>query len=329
MSKRKAPEPVGSKAAGKRRADAPSVEDDATDDLVNSLLEGDDVGDDIGIDQLLDSEADGDDVGGDVPLSDFDCPPEDLLGLQQQDSSFTPAPDDDEVGELPDDLAETQLVEPEQVDLSKHTLTLPQARCVARLLAQNGSLAEIRFEDHSLPVGDMKDSEELEWDSEEYTDIDAVRVSPAGTTHTHADTHPHTRTQSRRSLAVVVAPPSLCRPRVRLQIIIAELLKNNTSVERLDLARCRIADAGAVALAQALAENTRLEYLNLESNTFGEKGAPLPLAIGPAHTTIGSTFFFACESNVTCASRHCLRRRLGVLRRFGQERICSVLEPHV
>jgi len=229
MSKRKAPEPVGSKAAGKRRADAPSVEDDATDDLVNSLLEGDDVGDDIGIDQLLDSEADGDDVGGDdVPLSDFDCPPEDLLGLQQQDSSFTPAPDDDEVGELPDDLAETQLVEPEQVDLSKHTLTLPQARCVARLLAQNGSLAEIRFEDHSLPVGDMKDSEELEWDSEEYTDIDAI--------------------------------------------IIAELLKNNTSVERLDLARCRIADAGAVALAQALAENTRLEYLNLESNTFGEKG---------------------------------------------------------
>jgi len=239
MSKRKAPEPVGSKAAGKRRADAPSVEDDATDDLVNSLLEGDDVGDDIGIDQLLDSEAGGDEAGDDVPLEDFDCPPEDLLGLRQQDSSLTPAPDDDEVGELPDDLAETQLLEPEQVDLSKHTLTLPQARCVARLLAQNSSLSEIRFEDHSLPVGDMKDSEELEWDSEEYTDIDAI--------------------------------------------IIAELLKNNSSVERLDLARCHIADAGAVALAQALTENSTLEYLNLESNTFGEKG--------------GSAFCDALEKN--------------------------------
>ena len=33
---------------------------------------------------------------------------------------------------------------------------------------------------------------------------------------------------------------------------------------------------GACALAAVLSENTELEYLNLENNTFGEMGAPPP-----------------------------------------------------
>ena len=70
--------------------------------------------------------------------------------------------------------------------------------------------------------------DELEWDSEEYTDVEAI--------------------------------------------ILAELLKANTCVHRLDLARNQIGDPGAVALANMLASNSSLEYLNLESNMFGERG---------------------------------------------------------
>lgn len=66
----------------------------------------------------------------------------------------------------------------------------------------------------------------------------------------------------------------MCVPTVSLsQIVIAELMKTNSSVQRLDLARNILGDAGAMALASMLSENSTLEYLNLESNTFGERGA--------------------------------------------------------
>jgi hypothetical protein len=133
----------------------------------------------------------------------------------------------EEVGELPDGLDEAKLMEDEEVDLSAHELTLPEARRVAQSLAQNDALATVRFADHSLAVGDLKDEDELEWDSEEYNDVDAI--------------------------------------------IIAELMKANTSVKRLDLARNQIGDAGACALAGVLRTNTNVEYVNLESNTLGEK----------------------------------------------------------
>ena len=43
-------------------------------------------------------------------------------------------------------------------------------------------------------------------------------------------------------------------------------------LERLDLARNQISDAGARALSAAIAVNTTLEYLNLESNHVAERG---------------------------------------------------------
>jgi len=155
---------------------------------------------------------------------------EDLSGvIDEDDGAPTGAePDLMEVGELPDGLSETQLLESDEVDLSSYSLTLPQARRVALSLAQNAGLSTVRFDNHSLPVGDLREDEELEWDSEEYSDIDAI--------------------------------------------IIAELLKSNTEVKRLDLARNQIGDAGACALAAMLAANATIEYLNLESNTFGERG---------------------------------------------------------
>jgi len=133
----------------------------------------------------------------------------------------------EEVGELPDGLDEAKLTEDEEVDLSAHELTLPEARRVALSLALNESLATLKFADHSLAVGDLKEEDELEWDSEEYNDVDAI--------------------------------------------IIAELLKGNTCVKRLDLARNQIGDAGGCALAAVLQTNTAIEYVNLESNTLGER----------------------------------------------------------
>jgi len=99
---------------------------------------------------------------------------------------------------------------------------------MARLLCGNEALTTIKFEGHDLAISELKEEEELEWDSEDYTDVEAI--------------------------------------------IIAEFLKSNTSIKRLDLARNLIADDGACALAKALSENTSLEYLNLESNSVAEKG---------------------------------------------------------
>ena len=56
------------------------------------------------------------------------------------------------------------------------------------------------------------------------------------------------------------------------QIIIAELLKTNETVKRLDLARNCLSDAGVAAIAQMLCVNKTIEYVNLESNEFGERG---------------------------------------------------------
>ena len=136
------------------------------------------------------------------------------------------APFTAEVGELPDSLTEEALSEGETVDLFGVELTLEQARRVAQLLATNDDLTTIKLQGHELAVGDLKEDDELEWDSEEYNDVDAI--------------------------------------------IIAELMKANTTVNRLDLARNNIGDAGAYALAQMLGVNSTLNYLNLESCPFGD-----------------------------------------------------------
>ena len=56
---------------------------------------------------------------------------------------------------------------------------------------------------------------------------------------------------------------------------LAEALKVNATVERLDLDRCGIGDDGAAAIAEALRSNTSLKYLFLQSNGIGEQGKQL------------------------------------------------------
>jgi len=142
--------------------------------------------------------------------------------------------------ELPID--EEVLQSTEKLDLSQLDVSAAQARLMAPLLAGNDALIVIHFEGHDLSIADLKDEEELEWDSEEYSDIDAI--------------------------------------------FIAEFLKSNTSIKRLDLARNQISDEGASALAQALCVNTSLEYLNLESNAVAHKGGVAMYSAAEANTTL-------------------------------------------
>ena len=113
----------------------------------------------------------------------------------------------------------------------------------AMALAKNENLTKVKLESGSeLAVGDLKEDEELEWDSEEYTDVEAI--------------------------------------------IVAELLKNNETVHRLDLARNQISDAGVCALALMVQSNSTIEYLNLESNTFGERGGTAILQALESNTSL-------------------------------------------
>ncbi len=233
-TKRKADE-LGSKAAGKQKLQPeyeadPTIDEDFTSVEAALGLLDDEADDDdnleVAADDLVDvldgdSEAFGDEALGLVA--------DDAAGYDESDAEPDDEADDESVAEtLPFDAGQ---LEAEDVDLSSlhdAELTMPEARRAAQLLAANGSLSMVRCSGREMSVGSLADDDELEWDSEEYGDVEAI--------------------------------------------ILAELLKPNTVVKRLDLARNAIGDAGACALAAMLAENTCLEYLNLECCTFGERG---------------------------------------------------------
>jgi len=54
---------------------------------------------------------------------------------------------------------------------------------------------------------------------------------------------------------------------------IAEVLKENTALEKLDLSDNLITDSGAMALAEALEENEHLTEINLKQNKISDAGA--------------------------------------------------------
>lgn len=189
------------------------------------------------LDEQEENLLDGFPEGEGEDLLDFIAGDEDAEGVgavEDEDEDFqtgleaevcAPQPEEEEV-ELP--LSAQHLQSEEELDFSSLTISAAQARRMAPLICSNDALTTIKFEGHSLSVSDLKEEDELEWDSEDYTDVEAI--------------------------------------------LIAEFLKTNTSIKRLDLARNLIADDGACALAAALSENTTLEYLNLESNSVAEKG---------------------------------------------------------
>lgn len=228
MSKRKEAPAAESRSAGKRRvSDGDLPVADTTDELEDLFqLEGEgeleDLEDGCVDDDLAGALEDGE--GADELEATLE------RGIDRQESEISEiqeseAEDLDGV-DLPFD--EAALTGSEELDFSDASLSASQLRRAAQLLATNTSLTVIHFEGHDLAVADLKEEDELEWDSEEFTDAEAI--------------------------------------------IIAELLRSNTVVKRLDLARNQVTDAGAKALAQMLCENSTLEYLNLESNLIGGKG---------------------------------------------------------
>ncbi len=270
--------------------------------------------------------------GDDDGLADALCGDDSLL---EATGAGLPPPVDDEIGELPDGLDESQLTEPEDVDLSKHELTVPQARRVAQVLAQNGSLSKVKLPAHSLAISDLED-DELEWDSEEYTDVDAVRSAPvdqrilcAAVAQACARSAPAcTGVWARVGMLKMVPGTHSALSDTSWQIIIAELLKANETVKRLDLARNNIGDAGACAIAQMLCTNTSIEYLNLESNEFGERGAwPLACSQRLSSALQAPVLWALCRSPclrapfVAC----CSRRRHGPGR--GRQLLAHVPQP--
>ena len=256
-TKRKATAPGG--AAGKRRAadEAPETIEGG-DDLLGMIhgLGGDegDENDDAALQRALENgdTALGDELGdvleGDIDANEDGRYDNDLGDTGDDDDDGAdqseieePQSEADEDVELP--LEESVLRTASEIDISKLGISAAQARKIAPLLCANVELRTIRCEGHELTVSDLRDEDELEWDSEEYHDVEAI--------------------------------------------IIAEYMKKNTELKRLDLARNSITDAGAAALALALHENSSVEYLNLESNIVAEKGdcsrAPTaPPAVIPA-----------------------------------------------
>ena len=247
MSKRKVAEvsaAVGDKAAGKRRAEIePEAEPDDVLGVGGLLSEvggdlmdnADDLADQLSAgEQQLDQDEEDDLLAAALGGDDDDDGPDE--GHAEAAGPALPEP-----GDLPDGVTEESLTSDESITLPE--MTLAQARRVAMALAKNENLTKVKLESGSeLAVGDLKEDEELEWDSEEYTDVEAI--------------------------------------------IVAELLKNNETVHRLDLARNQISDAGVCALALMVQSNSTIEYLNLESNTFGERGGTAILQALESNTSL-------------------------------------------
>lgn len=187
--------------------------------------------------------------------------------LYATDLPESDAPDEDV--ELP--LAADQIETAEELNLSDVSVSAAQARRIAPMIFANEALTVIHFAGHDLPVGELKDEEELEWDSEEFTDVEAI--------------------------------------------IIAEFLKSNTSVKRLDLARNQIADDGANALAHALSVNTTLEYLNLESNVVAEKGGVNLCRAVNVNTTL--QYLNLQYNAIPSACQHAIRAQWTRVRQLG------------
>jgi len=241
-TKRKAPAPGG--AAGKRRAadEAPETIEGGDDllGLADDLLgaEGND-NDDAALQSVLENGDDGlgdelgDELEGEFQAGEDGCFDNELGDTGDDDDDAGQSEiGDDAVSEADEDVVlpmdESELRTASEIDLSKLDITAAQARKIAPLLCANAELRTIRLGGGELTVSDLRDEDELEWDSEEYHDVEAI--------------------------------------------IIAEYMKTNTELQRLDLARNSITDAGAAALALALHENSSVEYLNLESNVVAEKG---------------------------------------------------------
>lgn len=263
-TKRKAPEPTG--AAGKRRA-SQSEEPEAIDgnedllagfddieneDALQSALEGDDgLGDDLGDEfegGLEEGGEDGDDFYGDADEG------EEEDDVPQSEAEEAPSECDDEEVNLPMDVGELQTAS--EIDLSGETVSAAQARRIAPLLCANSELTTIRIDGHELSVSDLREEDELEWDSEEFHDVEAIIIAEYLKTN---------ESLKRLDLARNSIANAGC-------VALAQALKENTTLEYLNLESNVVAEKGGKALCDAMSTNTTLSYLNVMYNAIPSSG---------------------------------------------------------
>jgi hypothetical protein len=67
-------------------------------------------------------------------------------------------------------------------------------------------------------------------------------------------------------------------------LILAALLKHNTTIKQLELQCSYLSDVGAIALAEAIKHNTTLKFINLSGNNFDDEGI-IALAEAIKHNT--------------------------------------------
>mmetsp|Transcript_35105 Transcript_35105/g.113084 ORF Transcript_35105/g.113084 Transcript_35105/m.113084 type:complete len:248 (-) Transcript_35105:444-1187(-) len=174
MSKRRADLAPESKAAGKQRLTMSDEEAAANEVLLDEMLGG--------LSESEQNQAVHSVVHGVQTVSDEFLDAHIMLAGLADETEVIAPPEPPELpelsmGELPAELTEDALTTGVELDLSRISITAAQARRMAPLICSNGDLNIIKFAEHELMIGELREEDELEWDSEEYTDIEAIFIA--------------------------------------------------------------------------------------------------------------------------------------------------------
>jgi len=150
-------------------------------------------------------------------------------------------------------ISDEELSSATKLDFSGLNLSGAQARRVAQVVANNSALSTIQFDGHELPIGDLFEEDELEWDSEEYTDVEAIIIAEI----LKKDKSAVKRLDLARNQITDDGAKAL-----------AQMLATNSTLEYLNLESNMISEKGGAAFGRAVQENSTLQYLNLMYNSI-------------------------------------------------------------
>jgi len=150
-------------------------------------------------------------------------------------------------------IAEEDLLTARKLDFSGLCLSCAQARRIAQLVRENSRLTTIQFDGHELLVGDLSQEDELEWDSEEFMDVEAIIIAEI----LKKDDSSVKRLDLARNQITDDGAKAL-----------AQMLAINTTLEYLNLESNMISEKGGAAFGKAVQENSTLQYLNLMYNSI-------------------------------------------------------------
>jgi len=262
MPKRKAPAVEEGRAAGKRKAEPDIIEpgsESNEDDLQAALLG---LSDDVDVLAENDGVDDALELGDDVADESDDLEAEFLKGEESDLGEASEAlVTEDDADALDDDVQlpfeASHLQSATELNFSDTRITVKQAKLIAAHLAENESLNVIHFDGHDLSISDLKEEDELEWDSEEFTDTEAIIIAEL------------LKTKNTSCVRLDLARNQISNAGAKA---LAEMLLTNTTLEYLNLESNVVAESGGVAFVKALGQNSTLQYLNLSSNALPSGG---------------------------------------------------------